>query len=292
MYLLRIGSLLDLSIIAAEDTTHNAAKIFDIPNSTLAGYITGVRNIKESAVNDLALRWEKYFRSTSYQLIVTPGKWPSEWATIFEGISSYFEKSFEVESQLRLICEPEPWRSPFTCCAAQVLAQFETDHPDTATAFTKEDALQFLKLTVLRSRLNDEDNRKLLKLALKYVLWRVKNREYFSIERFGKNVKSFEVRDHRDIPLLSDKDLVAYLVLPADHRFYLTHSDESNYESDRPDTPRLKKAATMDILMLCQKVRVEINHDEYSDLLPSLSYCSCISPFGKEINFAAAETPR
>jgi hypothetical protein len=288
MYWLRIGSLLDLSIIAAEDTTHNAAKIFDIPNSTLAGYITGVRNIKESAVMDLALRWEKYFRSTSYPLIESP---PNEWLTIFEGISSYFDRSFEVESRLRLISDPEPWRSPFTCCAAQVLAQFEAEHPDTATAFTKEDALQYLKLAILHAMRNDVDNRKMLKLALKYVLWRVKNREYFLLEQFGKNAKSFEVRDHRDIPLLSEKDQARYLVLPADHRFYLKHSDESDYESDRPDTPRLKKAATMDILMLCQKIKVEINHVAYSDLLPSLSYCSCISPFGKEINFAAVEAP-
>jgi hypothetical protein len=292
MYWIRIGSLLDLSIIASEDTTHNAAKILGIPNSTLAGYITGVRNIKESAVEDMASRWTKYFSSNIRPLIK---RWKDDQedkldfsqADIF---GLYFEELFEVENRLRLICEPEPWRNPFSCCAAQVLAQFEADHPDAAGAFTKEDALQLLRLTILHHRpYNELNHRKLLRLALQYVLWRVKNRENFMLERFGKNPKSFEVRDQRDIPLLSEKEQDGYLNFPADHRFYIHYSDEG---IDFPDTPRLKKAATMDILMLCQKVRVEINHVVNDKVLAPFSFCSCISPFGKEINFAAAEAPR
>jgi hypothetical protein len=109
------------------------------------------------------------------------------------------------------------------------------------------------------------------------------------IEQFGQYPKAFEVRDHRDVPLLSERAQDEYLDMPADHRFYKHYSDKG---IDFPDTPRLKKAATMDILMLCQKVRVEINHVVNEKVLAPFSYCSCVSPFGKEFNFAAAETPR
>jgi hypothetical protein len=286
---IRIGSLLDLSIIASEDTTHNAAKFFGIPNSTLAGYTTGVRNIKESAIEDMATRWGKYFQGNLRGLIKGWKDYPDDdfGYTQEDMFAHYFYDLFNVENRLRLICEPEPWKNPFGCCAAQALARFEADHPDAARAFTKEDALQLLELTILRAKPRKDADP--LKLAMHYVLWRVKNRENFLIERFGQSPKSFEVKDQRQIPLLSDQEQQRYLTLPADHRFYLHHSAEG---IAFPDTPRLKKAATMDMLMLCQKVKVEIDHVVNDRVGAPFSFCSCISPFGQEINFAAAEAPR
>jgi hypothetical protein len=115
------------------------------------------------------------------------------------------------------------------------------------------------------------------------------NRENFLLERFGRNPKSFEVRDHRKIPLLSKADQDEFLKSPADHRFYMNYSSEGICF---PDTPRLKKAATMDVLLLCQKVKVEVNHVLNEHFLVPFSLCSCVSPFGEEIGFATAKGPR
>ncbi len=270
MYWLRIGSLLDLSIIAAEDTTFNAAKSFEIPNSTMAGYITGVRNIRESAVHDLASRWVNYFNSHILQHI---SGWQMMLDFFFErSAEHYFTEMFEKENRLRLIYEPMQWNRPFRCCAAQVLAQFEGSHPDAGASFTSENARQLLRLTILHNEPHNEaDYQKMLSLALEYILWRVKNREYYGIfRRYGPDSKDdadeFEVRNQRKIPLTED------LLLPA---------PVAELAISPVDMPILKKAATLDALLLCPKVTAEINQ------VDNISSCSCVSPFGKEIRFAA-----
>jgi hypothetical protein len=289
MYWIRIGTLLDLSIIASQDTNFNAAQFLGIPNSTLAGYTTGVRNIKESAVDDIAMRWTKYFDQNIRPMIAN---WETGSLSEFnisqtDLFGLYFHELFAEEDRLRLLCDPEPWGHSFGCCAAQVLAQFESDLQGSVLSFSKDDALEILRLTILHSGTYSEaEMHNLHHLALRYVLWRVKNREYFLLEHFAHAPKSYEVRDGRTIPLLTDAEQYNFLEQPADHRLF-----SSNEGIILPDVPRLKKAATMDVLLLCQSVMVKVNHVLNEKFQIPVSVCSCISPFCKEFGFAAAKAP-
>jgi hypothetical protein len=288
MYWVRIGSILDLTIMAARDSIYGAAKAFDIPNSTMSGYISGVRNAKESGIEDIAMRWAKYFNSRIRPMI-------PDWHDVPEDVSAvsqedifglYFHELFTEEDRLRLIYELEPYMNPFGCCAAQVLAQFEAVHPGAAEAFSQEDALKLLQLTILHSGTYSETERQnLIELALRYVLWRVKARENFFIERFGNSPKAFEARDQRPLSVLSEEDQNIFAREPADHRLI-------RFANNYPDVPRLKRAATIDVLLLCQRVTVDVSHvlDEQSQV--PITVCSCVSPFCKKIGFAAATALR
>ncbi len=295
MYL-RPGSILDLTVIASGNNITEAAKFFDIPNSTFAAYIAGTRYIRSSAAYDIGNRWSKYVeqflgdaffsrkQSSNQEKEEKKIDLPEEeiWAWVFTFM-------FDVEHNLRQLVEPISWQKPFGCCAAQVLAQFEASQSDSSKLgiFTKEDAIDLLRLLFI-GRLPTEKNlptekiyHETLNLAQRYILWRVKAREYYKLEQFYPISRCIEIRDTRPIPLLQ---LDEYPCLPPDHKIY--HGDIR-----LPDTPRLKKAATLDVLMLCNSVEVRTDRCKKGETPQYCGtpqyYCSCISPSDDFIRFVA-----
>ncbi|WP_003542095.1 hypothetical protein [Desulfotomaculum nigrificans] len=301
MYWLRTGSILDLTVIATNSNIADMAKLLDIPYSTLVAYIAGTRYIRESAVPDFGCRWGKYIdkflgSNLSKKEIIQRNKESIlskdhennyDYDDIEETSppelepeviwSLYFTEMATVEYNLRYIVEHKSWSIPFGCCAAQVLARFEASQPELSKleTFTKDDAIHLLKMLFARVNgrtLTKESYQEMLNLALRYILWRVKTREYYKLEKFYPIPRCIEIRDARPIILLQQREC-DYV---PDHRLY--HGD-----FQLPDTPCLKKAATLDVLMLCRSVEVKIDNSVY---LPKY-YCSCTSPSNDFICFEA-----
>ena len=142
---------------------------------------------------------------------------------------------------------------------------------------------------MINGSFTEKNHPNILNLALRYVLWRVKTREHYKIEQFYPTPRCIEIRDARHIPLL--QQIKDPLFIP-DHKFsyrtYTSHragdagsSEVVLKEIPLPDTPRLKKAATLDVLMLCRSVEVKADHSKYR------YHCSCTSHSNDYIYFAA-----
>jgi len=277
MFWLRIGSILDLTVIASGKHITEAAKFFDIPNSTLSAYIAGTRNIRESASWDMGTRWGKYIERFLSSLVFDLKEEEFE-----DTLAMYFNEIFDIEYSLRQLIEPIPWQNSFSCCAAQVLARFEANLPDSSKLdnFTTKDAFNLLKKLLAGSPFTREEHHEFLNLALRYVLWRVKTREYYKIEQFYPRLRCIEIRDKRPIPVLSKEACMSFV---PDHRYY---SEENLiYHNVRyPDVPRLKMAGTVDVLMLCRSVKVKIENNIHEKELRGLPiyWCSCVTPFNNE----------
>lgn len=288
MFCLRPGSILDLTVIASGNHVTDAAKFFGIPNSTLAAYISGARFIRTSAAWDIGTRWGKYINQFLSNVLLDkekkemniPPNWelPPDW--VFEEdrdfeeirlITEIFNENFQTEYNLRQIVEPISWQKSFSCCAAQVLARFEASQSASSKLgiFNKEDAINLLNI-LINGPFTEENRQNMLNLALRYVLWRIKTREYYKIEQFYPTLRCIEIRDARPIPLLQQIDP---FFLP-DHKYYRS-------KTKLPDTPHLKKAATLDVLMLCRSVEIKVDH------IKNNYYCSCTSPANDSIYFAA-----
>ncbi|MCG9966736.1 hypothetical protein L9W92_01520 [Pelotomaculum terephthalicicum JT] len=288
MFSLRPGSILDLTVIASDNHVTEVAKSFGIPYSTLTAYISGIRFIRPSAAWDIGTRWGKYInqflsnilfdkieKETNTQSIrEIPSDWVFEDDPDFEDIRHYaeiFNENFQTEYNLRQIVEPVSWQKSFSCCAAQVLARFEASQSASSKldVFSKKDAINLLNI-LIKGPFTEENLPNMLNLALRYVLWRVKTREYYKLEQFYPISRCIEIRDTRPILLLQQEENIYY---PPDHKL--------SRGIQLPDTPRLKKAATLDALMLCRFVEVKADHSKYN------YYCSCTSPQNDSIYFTA-----
>lgn len=298
MFYLRPGSILDLSIIASENHITDAAKFFDIPNSTLAAYISGTRFLRPSAVWGMGIRWGKYMEhfllpyfdeefkkrtlddtiSSRIDIQTTREKTKKDFIEE-ESWSLLFSDNYDMEFTLRKIVEFKPWQKPFGCCAAQVLAHFEATNadPDKLTSFDKEKALMLLKFLFPVGIVLTPDSRiQMLDLAFNYLIWRIKTKDYYTMDIFNSKPRNIEVRDNRLIPLL-DKD--EYLYYIPDN--YLQYDG-----MDMQDVPSLKKAATLDVLMLCRSVEIKVSNYG-DDIINQQIYCKCTSPTNEEISFMA-----
>ncbi|MCL6479854.1 MAG: hypothetical protein K6T65_15895, partial [Peptococcaceae bacterium] len=262
---LRPGSILDLTVIASDSHLTDVAKSFGIPYSTLAAYISGTRFISPSAVWDIGTRWGNYISYSGWDF--------TEDAEFDEAdCIEIFYENFQNEYNLRQIVEPISWQKSFSCCAAQVLARFEAGQTTSnkMDIFDKNDAINLLK-TLINGPYSEENHPNMLNLSLRYVLWRVKTREYYKIEQFYPNPRCIEIRDARPIPLVQQIDDKFFL---PDHRFY-------DINKKYPDTPRLKKAATLDVLLLCHSVEVKVDHSR------NICQCSCTNYSNDFIYFFA-----
>ncbi|WP_449240364.1 hypothetical protein [Desulfoscipio gibsoniae] len=288
MFYLRPGSILDLSIIASDNYISNAADSLGIPNSTLAAYISGARSIKPSAAWDIGIRWGRYIYQFLTDILLDkekketntpPGLDIDWWEEIIEvrDCAQIFEEHFQTEYNLRQIVEPISWQKSFGCCAAQVLARFEANQLALSKLnnFSKDDAISLLNI-LINGPFTEENLPNLQNLALRYVLWRVKTREHYKLEQFLPTSRCIEIRDARPMPLLQ-QDIMDDLLFIPDHLLY----DGTSFPDTHPDTPRLKKAATLDVLMLCRSVEVR------ADQSKNTCHCSCTSYSNDFIYFKA-----
>ncbi len=284
MFHLRSGSLLDLIILAAGENMVTAADRFSIPYSTLAAYIAGTRYPRQSAVPSLATAWARFWLEIVSDEAGETGeteddeeKLPPEVMHAFD-----FEEMFRLEQELRSLIGQECWLHSFSCCAAQVLARFEAAHPG-QLSFTQADALQLLDWIAVGDLLEQDKDRfplKFAELALRYVLWRVKTREYYFLEQFYPRLRAIEARGNQPIPVIPDDLAMSF---DPDHRRY-ADSNLQMYGIHYPDVPRLKLGATLDTLLLCRSVAIKV---DYAANFPPCYICSCVSPFGDEIRFRA-----
>lgn len=290
MFSLRTGSLFDLAIIATDNYILKAADIFNIPNSTFAAYISGARFLQPLTAWDIGTRWGKYINQylsniidkDSDIILDTPPNWkiPHDWMfeddPAFEDIrwcAETFNEHFRNEYNLRQIIEPMSWQKSFSYCAAQVLARFEASQvPSKSDNFSKKDAVNLLDI-LINGPFTKENHSNMLSLAQRYILWRVKTREYYKLEQFHPTRRCIDVRDARPIPLLQQVDV------PDDP--FLLERKPCDYYEQLPDIPRLNKAATLDVLLLCHSVEVK------ADLDKGNYYCSCTTPANDSIYFIA-----
>lgn len=187
-----------------------------------------------------------------------------------------FEDMYEAEYRLRRLISGQCWQHAFSCCAAQILANFEAKQ-EVKPSFERADALTLLRGMSGWKLLSSREVSTLNSLALQYLLWRVKTREYYYLEHFYPRLKAVEIRSDQRIPLIAPEVAVSHNL---DHRL------QTSPRKDLPPTPRLKMGATLDILLLCQSVEIKINHEVMN--ATEWYLCSCVGPFGDRMSFLAS----
>lgn len=294
---LRTGTILDLTAIARNVPAYILANELNISKGSISNYISSLRNIKKESLYDLASRWSNSVKPilSNHDTLI-----PKHYATIDEYLTELFISAYNSEMSTQDIINGESLEYGFSCCTAQVLSPWSEvlEFAD----FNSKDAQTLLRIFIkyhidklkpyneldnvpkddgyhkkiledyIKSRESEKEpikNEQGILQTVKYILWRIKTREGYYLDRVPPENNRKETQSIWPIPKI-DPDISRNVLIQ-----YL------------PARPSLKKPSVIDILMFCRGLSIGIelqsvgHNSEYKDVYS----CSCYNLNGEKIKF-------